>query len=399
MRSHVLPSFQPERIRWWLSLSGGKDSFAMAHALRNWYRVRGLHFDSVLFNIDQWHGDAAAALKRQISWEDVQVIEANELTLRQTKYEPEQQAPCRSCSNVRRDLTDALIRKGSESRKPGMVDFVARGLHLSDTAISALWRHTMGKSAAQDLLSAGKARPFSRLDDDLYLAKPLYYAREFECQQYARAAGHRHSCCGCPACQYPSRRDIVEESVAGFLQSSLWEFDVPGMHELLLRSGAIDDLACLKARSEPGFAAKHGHMPRAFAEETVQDYLVRWDSSGCRDQLYLDSSEDLDRIGDDHLNGRSAQIRRSRIPLPSIFRVRELATYSDWHLMTIATMGPFWGAIGLDVELASRAWEFQRGVFGIQPDETWSQVGELLRCYYKGHAGKPKHQGQLVQIG
>ncbi len=85
MRSHVLPSFQPERIRWWLSLSGGKDSFAMAHALRNWYRVSGLHFDSVLFNIDQWHGDAAAAIKRQISWEDVQVIEANELTLRQTK--------------------------------------------------------------------------------------------------------------------------------------------------------------------------------------------------------------------------------------------------------------------------------------------------------------------------
>jgi tRNA(Ile)-lysidine synthase TilS/MesJ len=36
MHSHVLPTFNPEHVRWLVSLSGGKDSFAMVEGLRKW---------------------------------------------------------------------------------------------------------------------------------------------------------------------------------------------------------------------------------------------------------------------------------------------------------------------------------------------------------------------------
>ena len=226
---------------------------------------------------------ASAAIGGQISWQDVQIIEANELTIQATRYEADQQAPCRLCSDVRRDLTDKLILGNanlsqSDSSKGHIV---ARGLHVSDTSISALWRYTMGNGAAQDMLSAGKGRPVSHLYRNVYLAKPLYYVREFESQQYADMAGYRRSCCGCPACRYPSRRDIVEESIAGFLRSPLWEFDEPGMDDLLSESTPADTVGEIKRRSEPGIETKRAHLPKAFATATAKKYPRTLEHTPC----------------------------------------------------------------------------------------------------------------------
>src|ERR1035438_10223512 len=40
----IFSQFNPENIHWWISLSGGKDSFGMANALREWYTSRNLAF-------------------------------------------------------------------------------------------------------------------------------------------------------------------------------------------------------------------------------------------------------------------------------------------------------------------------------------------------------------------
>src|SRR5260370_21592391 len=34
---HILPVLDPTKIHWHFSLSGGKDSFVMANAVKNWY--------------------------------------------------------------------------------------------------------------------------------------------------------------------------------------------------------------------------------------------------------------------------------------------------------------------------------------------------------------------------
>lgn len=401
MRSHILPCFDPGKIRWWLSLSGGKDSFSMAEGLRDWYTQRRIRFDSVLFTINQWQGDAHLAIKEQIRWGDVQVIDANALTAQSTGYQTGQQAPCRLCADVRRDVTDKLIREDSDLPvgDPPLVNMIARGLHLTDTSISALWRHAMGRPAAQSILTAGKARRIAHLYGNVYLAKPLYYVREFESEQYARMAGYRRSCCGCPACQYPSRRDIVEESIAGFLRSPLWEFEVPGIRELLLKSDPVDSIDKIKRRSQPGTEVKHPHLPRAFAIATAEKYLKCWNSVRTHLAPLLAADSDLDVRGINWLRNRDRCEGSGNLPMPSILRNHSVGDYSDFHLMTIATLGPFWGAIGLESGAASRAWDIQREYFGIYIDERWSQTQELLREYYRERPAERTPNANLVQIG
>jgi len=400
MRSHILPRFNPERICWWLSLSGGKDSFSMAQGLRDWYAERKLEFDAVLFTINQWQGEAHNAIKRQISWQEVHVIQANAATLKATGYEVGQQAPCRACSDVRREMTDAFVLGGKQwkpQKESSKLDIVARGLHLSDTAISALWRVARGNAPFRHIVSAGKGRPISRLSERAYFAKPLFYAREFESQEYSQKAGYRHSCCGCPACKYPSRRDIVEESIAGFLRSPLWEFEVPGIRELLRHFEPADTVEEIQRRSCPGVESKHQHLPREFAREVVNGIIDRWKTVRNEVEPLLDEALDLDKVGRDRLRDLCPLIRPNKVPMPSIFRNRDIEEFADSHLMTIATLGPFWGAIGLEADIAAKVWEVQAEYFGIHLDDRWSQTTELLRGYYNKRA-EPASKTGLVQI-
>ena len=262
-----------------------------------------------------------------------------------------------------------------------------------------MWRYAMGKSPAQEMRDAGKGRPVSHLYGSVYLAKPLYYVREFESQQYAQSAGYRISCCGCPACNFPSRRDIVEESIAGFLRAPLWEFDAPGVEEILALSAPIDAVAAVKDRSESGAETKHAHLPLAFAKATVKKYVERWNSVRPHLAAVFDNALDLDQIGVQRLRNRGRRARFRKLPMPSILRNSAADQYSSFHLMCIATLGPFWGAIGLEPDLAEKAWATQGEYFDLHVDERWSQVGELLREYYAQHGGAGTSAPALVRIG
>ena len=60
------------------------------------------------------------------------------------------------------------------------------------------------------------------------------FVREFESQSFSESNNYEAYCCGCPACKYPSRRDIVEESLLKLFDNNpLWEFNIPGLIDYL----------------------------------------------------------------------------------------------------------------------------------------------------------------------
>jgi tRNA(Ile)-lysidine synthase TilS/MesJ len=266
LRRHVIPVLAPENIHWWFSLSGGKDSFSMAHSVRRWYQRAGLKFSASTFVIDQWGGAAARSIGRQSDWQTPTVIDGRAVTLSTTGYQAGQQAPCRSCSDVRHDLTDLLLQQNPP--QAAHVPVVARGLHLSDTAVSLLWRHALGRDPSAEMIRLGKAQPLARLPRGAFLAKPLSYVREFESAAYANHFGFEAACCGCPACRFPSRRDIVEETLRDFFAGPLWEFEIPGMGEFLQHFGTTD----VKSKSAAGVFPKHRHLPDGFARLWWRDF-------------------------------------------------------------------------------------------------------------------------------
>lgn len=385
MRTHVCPVLAPASLHWWLSLSGGKDSFAMAVGLRAWYRERRLPLSASGFTIDQWGGPAHRAIAAQLDWLPVEVLDARALTQARTGYRAGQQAPCRSCADARRDVTDELLARRA---RPGAIQVIARGLHLSDTAISLAWRHARGRDAARDLIDAGKARPLTPLGPGVLLAKPLSYVREHEAAQYARAAGHRHACCGCPACSSPSRRDIVEESLARFYDDGLWELSVPGMPALLAHFGV--PAPALARASAPGHVAKHGHLPAGFASATVARFRAL-----APPPLPWDRARDLDALGAARLRG-APLVDGDRLPIPALFADRPLEPREE---MMIATMGPWWGALALSPPAAARAWEQQRQLAGVVCDDRWTQVQPLLEAHHAASRPRPGARRLPISAG
>lgn len=383
MSRYVTPEFDPARIVWWLSLSGGKDSYAMATGLRQWYLGRAIPFTAKVFTIDQWGGPAATALSRQITWTEVQIVDGRSLTLHRTRYQPGEQAPCRKCADVRRDVSDELIRSAGIS--PDRVNFVARGLHLSDTAVSALWRFVMGRNPASDMIDSGKAKPLAYLSQQVYLAKPLCFVREYESQSFALANGFQPACCGCPACQYPSRRDIVEETVLELYRGPFWEFDIPGVVDLLDNRGGRGTALEVRRLSAPGIEKKKPHLPPGFPRFAAQFHrrALR------RDVLHqvaheFDSGRCLDDLGFRRLFGRQSAIEVDRIPMPSLIGADELT--GEQELM-VAALGPFWGALALDPNAAKSAYLLQERIFGFGVDEQWSHITPILREFYGASNG------------
>jgi tRNA(Ile)-lysidine synthase TilS/MesJ len=382
-RLYITPHFQPEKIHWWLSLSGGKDSFAMAQALRNWYGRASLPFYASSFSIDQWGGDAVRKLGPQIAGDQLIILDGRRLTAEKTGYKPGEQAPCRACSDVRHELTDTLLL--STTHAASRINVVARGLHLSDTAVSLLWRFLRGREPAAELTRLGKARPFTRLPNGAFLAKPFSYVREFESAAYADKHGFSSACCGCPACKFPSRRDIVEETACGFFDDPLWEFDIPGMSELLTHFGAT----AVRALSAPGQLAKHRHLPDNFASFVVERFRRQAFESKRKWAEICDPARDLDVIGTSRLGSSKPLEGGTRIPLPGLFQPRPLSHLEE---AMIATMGPFWGAIGLTPMLAAQAWRLQKTSFDFLSDDLWTQVNVQLHAYYKHGALLPNER-------
>ena len=383
MQAHVVSDFHPADIMWWLSLSGGKDSYSMAVGLREWYRLNSLPFHATVFLIDQWGGPAASSLARQLDWADVTILDGRSLTSATTRYQPGDQAPCRPCADVRRVLTDALLREHPQrTLQATPVNFVARGLHLSDTAVSAAWRFVMARNPAGDLLSSGKATPISQLTTSSYLVKPLSYAREFESQAFASQNGFTAACCGCPACRFPSRRDIAEETVIRAYRGPLWEFDVPGVCTLIEDRYGSEILAQARTCSAPGLEVKHQHLPEEFFEFSVEYYRSRLRKAAWETCTPFDNSACLDEIGLARIQNQESPINSGNtLPVPALLGLDNSKLIK--YRRMIAALGPFWGAFALDRESYNRALVLQQHLFGITIDDRWSHVTTVLQHFYR----------------
>jgi tRNA(Ile)-lysidine synthase TilS/MesJ len=378
MRLFVLPTFDPAQICWWLSLSGGKDSFVMAHALRDWYSRAGVQFRAEGFVINQWGGAAVTQAARSFDWLPVRIIDARTATSFRTEYQLGQQAPCRSCSDVRHNFTDALLDQAPVEWD--RIHFIARGLHLSDMAVSLVWRLFQGLDPSQEMLRAGKGRPIAQLANNRFLVKPLAFVREFETQNYANEIGFHQACCGCPACRYPSRRDIVEETLLHFFRSDLWEFDVPGIDEFLQGHKADIDVSELRKNSKAGLASKHNHLPDDFAEFALDDAMRSLSIAGLSSvKGVIDFDSCLDDYGLAALAGDEHPTPGDKIPAPAILT---RADVSEATKMAIAALGPFWAAFRLAKERRQIALQLQQTLFGICVDEKLSNVHTTLRKYY-----------------
>jgi hypothetical protein len=103
------------------------------------------------------------------------------------------------------------------------------------------------------------------------------------------------------------------------------------------------------------------------------------EKTGFRCPVDFDPDKDLDRIGADYLTDSHRTAVTDSLPIPAIFRHRVLEEREKWM---IATMGPFWGAIGLPPKMGSRVWQIQEDLFSFSVDDRWGQVNALLNEYY-----------------
>jgi hypothetical protein len=230
------------------------------------------------------------------------------------------------------------------------------------------------------MLTSGKGRPITAIGAKRYLSKPLFFIREYETQTYANKIGFKKACCGCPACRYPSRRDIVEETLLHFFRGNLWEFDVPGMREFIAGNGSNAEFASLRSASAPGLVTKRDHLPNDFVEfavELISRHLSLTAFSDVSSQI--DFTSCLDDLGLAALDGKKPIIAPLTIPVPGMLVGRPL---SGPIARAIAALGPFWAAFSLPPQTRRLALTLQRALFGISVDESLTNVTLLLRDYY-----------------
>lgn len=383
MEHHIVPFSKAEDIHWWISVSGGKDSYAMAHGIRNWYEKKRIEFKGTVFLINQWNGPSAKFIKNKFKGFDVEVLDAHIKSTEIISYLFGQQAPCRDCSDIRRSVTDDFIKTQKNKSK---VNIVCRGLHLSDMAVSLLWRFIIKSDQEYKPASINKGLPLVHLWDNVYLAKPLAYVREYEAQQYSKLFDHEPLCCGCPACLFPSRRDIVEESILQFNRNPLWEFLVPGVSDFITDKLQIDSKV-LKEISAPGLETKSPHLPKDFGEFAVEFFTKK--TKMLPINFYVnnfDEDKNLDDIGRLRIEQFQSRVEIEIPPLPAILRSDAIISNKD--AMMIGTLGPFWGAIGLSPEKSSQVFTLQKQYFGFDIDEKWNHVTHLLKEYHGGENGE-----------
>ncbi len=378
MKKYIIPEFHPNRIHWVFSISGGKDSFALCETVREWYLNHNHTLTASGIYIWQWGDNPKEHLKGALPWlEDLQIIDARTYTHNLLGGGTSLQAPCRPCSNIRHYFSDMFLEQ-LETDDPIVL---CRGLHLTDMAISILWRLAWFGPGV-DL--QGKGRPLVCLSPGKYLAKPLCFVREYECQEYAKYRQYISYPCECPALCYPSRRDIVEESLKHFYTGDLWEFDIPGMERYL--SGTLDfsDTAYLKSISLGGQEYKKNCIPDsyyAFAKEYfIQHNCLR---AAAKPSLLLeDLSEKFLAYGeygcteDDNWSCKL---------------VADPESLTEFDLRMLGTLGPYWASIALRPLQREKIFSLQNGIWNFAPDFLWSQVCSLLKSYYKTQSGPRLH--------
>ena len=372
MNLYILHEMDPEKIFWWISLSGGKDSYTMAYSLFLWYQRYGYRFHASGFYISQWGNSNYYYLQQKVQWMPIVMVDGALVTQKFVDYCPGMQAPCAKCSAARKYIGDQYIL---DNYKNGFSNIIVRGLHLTDMAISFLWRSFWGINTIEFANKLEKGKPFEKLDLEkpIYLAKPLCFVREYECERFARSVHFEPVCCGCPACKYPSRRDIVEESLRLLFTGDFWEFDVTGIKTYLKRINPNNDI---REFSLKGNERKCMHLTSDFADYAL-DY---WRAQVKKISINFNNALFLDMVGRNYLT-KNESINADCIYMPKFFSGEDLNAVEK---MMIATVGPFWGAIGYrDKKLREQIMQIQADIFKIKIDPLWTQVNTILNEYYK----------------
>lgn len=373
MKKNIVNLMDPNKVFWWISVSGGKDSYAMALAIFLWYKKNNYIYNGEAIFINQWDKrEIYHYLCKKIDWMPVRIIEAVNDTSMYTNYKIGMQAPCMKCSQVRKQTGDIYIM---HHYKNGYYNVLARGLHLTDMAISYLWRNFWGIDTIDFAENLEKGKPFEKLNlqKEIYLAKPLCLIREYECEQFSNLHQYKAICCGCPACAFPSRRDIVEESIRQLWDDGLWEFSVKGIKTYLdqidIGSNNIREV------SLRGKENKCSHLSGDFIEYA----LKYWKSCIKYTNIVFDTSNYLDDIGYNFLVN-NVECSSEKIYMPKFFGDVELSIKEK---LMIATVGPFWGAVGYsDKKKRDNILQLQYDICNIKIDSLWSQVNSILKCYY-----------------
>ena len=372
MDNYILPVFNPEKIHWVFSLSGGKDSYTMAEGMRSWYESIGLRITATGLFINQWHDSFDKHFEKAFPWLSMEIVDASNETVKLHDDAQYQQAQCRRCSDIRHRVTDEFLK---QRKKDGYAYIVCRGLHLSDMAISILWRMLWGLNPISDLRNGRKGLPLVELFDGHYLAKPLCCTREYECEQFAIEKGYYAVHCNCRGLRYPSRRDIIEESARLYYSGDLWEFDVPFTEQYCKEILKLDGTEEIKAISSKGIEGKRALIPDGFfdfAHSHFRSLLhgkIRCDRYSTEKIVsdFFGKSIRSDTI--------TAQDFRSDAP-PHLME-------SDFANRMAATMGPYWIAVCLDEKNRKECFELQKEHLDFTPDISWGQVIKLLSLFYQ----------------
>jgi tRNA(Ile)-lysidine synthase TilS/MesJ len=375
MENFVIPYYDMNNIYWWFSLSGGKDSYSMCLGVYLWYCQKRFKFQGSAFTIKQWDNKVYESLKKQIDWIDIICIDALQETKNEINYQYGEQAPCNPCSSIRKSMGDTVLATMMDKNK---INLIARGAHLSDTAISYLWRWAYYDNIQPSFFSS-KYQPLVQINDHIYLAKPLFYVREFETQDFSQKHNYTHACCMCPSCVFPSRRNIVEESLLYLYKNdnnNLWEFSVPGIADYLnLTKINIQDLTNISIK---GFVNKINHIPDSFYSFVI-DYFQR--EMKLIDIKEFNHNECLDDIGKNSLLSGEKVEFKEKLPTPKFFELESHLTEYEYRM--IATLGPLWGFVGLLGNQKKSTIELQTKFFDFTPDIAWSQVNSMLNLFYK----------------
>jgi len=354
MNRLVLPKFHPNKIVWLASMSGGKDSSSMIVLLKRWYEKYNFDFTCHPFYVNQWQNSPVIDtlipfLKTQKL--NLISIDAVRRTRETLNYQASQQAPCTECSGIRRDITDELAAE-MVGKYEGRPIVVIRGTHYTDVAISLLWRYMLGIEPVQDMHRKRKGNPLVKIAQRYYLAKPLIFCLEDEIHFFAIHERISVSCCGCPGCKNPGRRDIVRETIGRTINkySNLWELKMPFVQKLLETYGVSygSDMFSGKymVESLPKYTI---HLPSKLPEMALSFWDKHLNLSNHKNLQDFDHSITLDQIAKEKLHAFDFKKNDfDKIPIPKYLLNRikndKLADKYDYdELLMLTAFGPFWG--------------------------------------------------------
>ncbi len=238
-----------------VGLSGGKDSFALLHALHRLRRRAPVRFEVIAATFDpgfpEFNLDAITGYCRENRWEHRVVSLPIAEIIREKGLDA---SPCVLCSRLRRGKLYGLAAELGCGK-------LALGQHLDDVAASFL----MSLCRGQGLTTMGPNVP-SRADEKIRIIRPLVFAPEALIRQ--AVAGLRLPAAG--KCHYESTLESGDRAYFRTLVDQLAE-RIPDLRSQLIRSlsnlqpGYLLDPAFLfPGNPEPGEAGpvnENGETP------------------------------------------------------------------------------------------------------------------------------------------